>query len=94
MHIPEIRLLCVAYADNLQFDESDVSHLLECSDCYERWRLFLQDVEGWQAPTTLDRIGEVRFKVEHIEISRMWQFAHSHLELAPKEQAHLVSCDK
>ena len=48
MHIPEIRLLCVAYADNLQFDENDVSHLTECRHCYSRWKMFLEESQRWQ----------------------------------------------
>ena len=43
MHIPEIHMLCVAYADNLQFGEDDIAHLMKCSECYERWKLYVQD---------------------------------------------------
>jgi hypothetical protein len=48
MHIPEIRLLCVAYADSLYFEDADVIHLTECPECYGRWKLFLQDVRNWR----------------------------------------------
>ena len=48
MHIPEMRLLCVAYADNLQFDENDVTHLTQCPACYGRWTLFLHEAENWR----------------------------------------------
>ena len=93
MHIPEIRLLCVAYADNLQFDENDVSHLTECPECYQQWKLFVQGAQNRQPSAEVNLVGEMGFSVEHIGAMRMWEYAHRQRVLDPEEQAHLASCN-
>lgn len=42
-HVSSVRLLCVAFADNFYFTESEADHLVICHECYREWQLYVQD---------------------------------------------------
>jgi hypothetical protein len=49
-HIPHVRLLCVAVADNLHFNEDELEHIKTCTTCYDQWKQFLTTIGGNRPP--------------------------------------------
>jgi hypothetical protein len=50
-HIPRVRLLCVAVADNWRFTDSEVAHLNQCVECHNEWKHYLTTIGDWSAAT-------------------------------------------
>lgn len=45
-HIGDFCLVCVAFADNLDFSEDQNKHLENCRFCLDRWRQVVREFSG------------------------------------------------